>query len=110
VDAPAFRFQGAAHACGSRERVVNRSDANSTPLQGAEDERKKPGFVSDVPHDAKRARLLASPSETVSARYYGQSCAAVSTGRSFFGIWKPYVEFSASAAPFAIACWPSNVG
>ncbi len=101
MDAPAFCLEGAAHACGSRERVVNRSDANPTPLQGAEDERKKPRFVSDVPHDAKRARLLASPSETVSARYYGQ--VVVNTVCGFEGMAKPYAMLSASAAAFAIS-------
>ena len=101
MDTPTFRLQRAAHACGSRERVVNRPDANPAPLQGAEDEREKPGFVSDVPHDAKRARLLASPSETVSARYYGQ--VVVNTACGFEGMANPYVVLSASAAPFAIS-------
>lgn len=101
MDAPALCLQGAAHACGSRERVVNRSDTNPAPLQGAENERKKPGFVSDVPHDAKRARLLASPSETVSARYYGQ--VVVNTVCVFGGMAKPYVVLSAAAAAFAIS-------
>jgi hypothetical protein len=58
VDTPAFCFQGAAHARGSRERVVNRSDANPTPLQRAEDEWKEPGLVSDVPHDAKEGEVV----------------------------------------------------
>src|SRR6266550_1404176 len=75
--------------------------ANATPLQGAEYERKKSGFVSDVPHDAKRARLLASPSETVSGRYYGQ--VVVNTVCGFEGMAKPYAVLSASAAAFAIS-------
>ena len=83
---------------------------DSAPSQRTKDERKESGFIADVPHDAKRARFLASPSETGSALFYGQSCAGVSTGLTFVGISKPYVELSASAAAFAIACWPSAVG
>src|SRR5438876_7180280 len=41
---------------------MRRPDFYSTPAQSPENERKEPSFVSDVPHDAKRARLLASPS------------------------------------------------
>jgi len=66
VHFPAFRLQCAADAGRSRERIVNRAGFDPTPFQGAQDERKQPRLVSDVPHDAKRARFLASPSQSVS--------------------------------------------
>jgi hypothetical protein len=49
----------------------------------------------------KRARFLASPSETVSARYYGQ--VDVNTACGFVGIANPYFELSVAAAAFAIS-------
>jgi hypothetical protein len=94
VDAPPLSLERAAHTRGPRERVVHGPDRDPTFFEGPEDERKKPGFVSDVPHDAARAnamraRLLASPSKTGSARLYWQTCAGVSTACGFTGIANP---------------------
>jgi hypothetical protein len=40
---------------------VDRADADAAPLQSAEDEGEEPSLVTDVSHDVKGARFLASP-------------------------------------------------
>jgi hypothetical protein len=70
---------------------VNRADSDPAPSQSAKDERKKPGLVADVPHDAKRARFMASPAKTESPRqgHGPQICAYVSAVCGFVGIANP---------------------
>src|SRR6185436_1636041 len=64
ADSPPLCLERSAHARGAREGVVHRPDLDLLLLQRAKDEWQEPGFVSDIPHDAKRARFLASPSDT----------------------------------------------
>ena len=68
MDPPALGLERAAHARGTGEGVMNGTDRDPTLVQGPKDEGKKPRLVSDVPHDAKGARSLASPPESVGAR------------------------------------------
>src|SRR3954466_1917854 len=102
-DPPSFRLEGLAYTRRAGESIMHRARGYPLLAQCAKDEWEQSGFVADIPHDAKRARFLASPSDTDLAGRYGHCCAGGSTVTGFVGIAKPYLELSASAAAFAIS-------
>src|SRR6185503_5836358 len=69
VDAPAFRLERSAYAGGAGEGIVHGAGRNSLALKSAENERKKPCLVSDVPHDAKEGEA-----ECLALQYWISPC------------------------------------
>ena len=101
--APTLGLQRSAHARGAGKGIVGRAYLDPTPLQGSKNEWKEPGFVADVPHDAKKGEVVRLALAAMLNQYHGQTSAGVNTACVTPGMANPYVEFNAVAAALAIS-------